>query len=193
MIPRRAKLALAIVPLAVGLQLPAGCSSPLSGLRPIQTAGPVEYRIDAGDRLRITVPDLKDLSAEYVVEETGVVAIPVIKQVNLRGKTFREAELAIEDALRSQQILVDPKVSVQPLDLRPLYIMGEVNRPGEYPYRQGMTVFSAISVAGGYTYRARSGKVSITRTVNGKQVRAAAVEDVAVLPGDRIQVAERWF
>lgn len=190
---RRTRLIVASMALVLGAQMTAGCGSKLSGLRPIEVATPEGTRVESGDRLRIVVADLKDLNADYVVDESGVVAIPVIKDVRVQGLTYREVEVAIEDTLRRQQILKNPKVSVQPLDLRPLYILGEVNKPGEYPYRQGMTVFSAISVAGGYTYRAKSGKVSITRIVNGKPVTGKASENSPVLPGDRILVIERWF
>jgi polysaccharide export outer membrane protein len=82
---------------------------------------------------------------------------------------------------------------VQAVELRPYYVMGEVNQPGEFRYREGMTVMAALSAAGGYTYRANVGKVAITRTVGGKEVTARADENTAIEPGDRIRVYERWF
>ena len=72
-------------------------------------------------------------------------------------------------------------------------MIGEVNSPGEINYRQGMTVLSAISAAGGYTYRAQEGQVEVVRTVNGQEVRSKASEDTLIQPGDRIRVYERWF
>lgn len=172
----------------------SGCSGGTSGLTQIeaQTSGP-EFRIDTADRLRIVVQEMKDLSNDYVVDETGSIALPLIKQVSVRNLTLRQAESEIERVLNEQRILVNPKVSIQPLDLRPLYILGEVNRPGEYAFRQGMTVFAAVSAAGGYTYRAKSGKVTITRRINGKTVTGLGNDDTEVLPGDRIKVLERWF
>src|SRR3546814_18555875 len=56
--------------------------------------------------------------------------------------------------LLDQQILRSPSVNVQVTKYRPFYIMGEVAKPGEYPYRPGMTVLTAVSTAGGYTFRA---------------------------------------
>jgi protein involved in polysaccharide export with SLBB domain len=185
-----AKAAFAALATPLGALLLSGCAGPTSGMARLQSDQSAEYRVGVGDKIRVVVQDLKDLNADYVVDETS---FPMIKQVPVRDKTYREVELAVEDALRKQQILVNPKVSVQPLDLRPLYIMGEVNRPGEYPFRQGMTVFSAVSVAGGYTYRAKSGEVSLTRTIDGRPVTRSAREDAMVLPGDQIRIYERWF
>jgi polysaccharide export outer membrane protein len=183
--------ALAVVSMALAT---GACSSQLSGLDPLQGHSAIpEYHIDSGDKLRIVVQDMKDLSTDYVVDETGVIAMPLIKEVGVRDKTLREAEREIERILQANKILNTPKVSVQPLDLRPLYVMGEVNRPGEYTFRQGMTVFAAISVAGGFTYRANSGRVAITRTVAGKQVTGTGTDATPVMPGDRIRVVERWF
>jgi polysaccharide export outer membrane protein len=111
----------------------------------------------------------------------------------VRGKTFREIEDAIENTYRTAGILTNPLVTVQPGELRPFYVMGEVNKPGEYAYRQGMTVLAALSAAGGYTYRAQTGSVAITRTTNGQNVEARGTEDTPIQPGDRIRVYERWF
>lgn len=172
----------------------SGCSGGLGNLDPLQAQAALpEYRIDTADKLRIVVQEMKDLSNDYVVDETGAIALPLIKQVPVRDKTLREAEGAIEQVLAERGILVNPKVSIQPLDLRPLYILGEVNRPGEYAFRQGMTVFAAVSAAGGYTYRANTAKVAVTRNINGKPVTGTADADTIVLPGDRIKVTERWF
>ncbi|MBB3862561.1 polysaccharide export outer membrane protein [Novosphingobium hassiacum] len=171
-----------------------GCASGLGKLDPLQAQAEIpEYRVDAGDKLRIVVQDMKDLSSDYIVDGTGSVAMPLIKNVNLRNRTLREAELEIEHILQADKVLKNPKVSIQPLDLRPLFVMGEVNRPGEYVFRHGMTVFAAVSAAGGYTYRANTGRVAITRSINGAPVTGTASDDTPVMPGDRIKVVERWF
>jgi polysaccharide export outer membrane protein len=117
----------------------------------------------------------------------------MVKDVVVRGKGFREIEDAIANAYRAGGILTNPLVTVQPGVLRPFYVMGEVNKPGEYAYRQGMTVLAALSAAGGYTYRAQTGAVAIIRTTNGQDVEARASEDTPIQPGDRIRVYERWF
>jgi len=105
-----------------------------------------------------------------------------------------EIEQGIAASLLRQGIMTgDPVVNVGPVELRPFYVVGEVNKPGQFEYRQGMTVLAAISAAGGYTYRAQTGKVAVTRIVNGKDVTSKADEFATVLPGDRIRVYERWF
>ena len=84
-------------------------------------------------------------------------------------------------------------ISVQPVRLRPVYILGEVKTPGEYQYRAGMSVLAAISVAGGYTFRAQQDAVEITRTVNGRPVVGKATAADMIQPGDTVRVHEKWF
>jgi protein involved in polysaccharide export with SLBB domain len=76
---------------------------------------------------------------------------------------------------------------------RPFYVVGEVQRPGSYPYVTDMTVLNAIATAGGQTYRANMGGFYIKRVVDGKTVRVAATQESRVQPGDTIQVRERFF
>lgn len=155
-------------------------------------AGP--YRVGAGDKLHIVVQDLDAANGDYTVEDTGAISLPYIKQITVVGLSYREIEQGIAAALLKQGIMSgDPVVNVGAIELRPFYVTGEVNKPGQFPFRQGMTVLSALSAAGGYTYRAKTGEVAITRTVDGKEMTAKAVETTPVLPGDTIRVYERWF
>ncbi len=78
-------------------------------------------------------------------------------------------------------------------DLRPFYILGEVKNPGSNPYVNGMTVINAVVLAGGYTYRARENRVLIIRASDPKRKSAPADHGTAVLPGDIIDVPERFF
>ena len=86
-----------------------------------------------------------------------------------------------------------PTVSVQPVKLRPFYVLGEVKSPGEYQYRAGMSVLAAVSAAGGYTFRAQQGNVGVTRMVDGRQVEGRASEREMIQPGDTIRIYEKWF
>lgn len=171
----------------------AGCGASTNGMAALPNTPAGIYRVESGDQLLITVQDLESAKGEYVVDDSGVISLPMIKDVVVRGKGFREIEDAIEDAYRAAGVLNNPLVTVQPGELRPFYVMGEVNKPGEYAYRQGMTVLAALSAAGGYTYRARTGEVVIVRTTNGQDVEARANEETPIQPGDRIRVYERWF
>lgn len=171
----------------------ASCGTPMGGMTSLESAPPGTYRVESGDQLLITVQNLDSAKDAYVVDDSGAISLPLIKDIVVRGQGFREIEDTIENAYRAGGILTNPLVTVQPGELRPFYVMGEVNKPGEYAYRQGMTVLAALSAAGGYTYRAQTGAVAITRTTNGQNVEARATEDTPIQPGDRIRVYERWF
>ena len=79
------------------------------------------------------------------------------------------------------------------LNYRPFYILGEVNKPGSYPYVSGMTVLNAVAIAGGFSYRARSARIIIIRASDPERSDRLAKENTIVLPGDVIKVPERFF
>lgn len=170
----------------------ASCGGP-SSLASLPSPPSGEYRVNTGDTLQIAVQDIEAADGEYTVDETGSISLPMVKEIEVRGLTFREISTKIEQQYRSAGILTAPIVNVQPANLRPYYVIGEVNRPGEFSYRQGMTVLAAISAAGGYTYRASRGEVEVTRNIDGREVVGRADETTVILPGDRIRVFERWF
>lgn len=183
--------------MAILALLSSGCASGVGGLPQLESAEVQEYRLAPGDELRVLVPGLSTMEASstttYVVNDRGQVSIPGMGPIEGTGRTIPELEQAIAQKLVESQLLVSPTVSVQPIRLRPFYILGEVNRPGEYPYRPGISVLSAISVAGGYTFRADQKQVAITRIVNGKSVTARAGQNTFIQPGDTIRVHEKWF
>jgi len=151
------------------------------------------YRLAAGDKVRVTVYGHEDLSGEFDVDGTGRLSLPLIREVNAAGLTVRELEEAIIGRL-SPDYLKQPQVSVAVLNYRPFYIMGEVQSPGSYPYVNGMTVMNAVAVAGGFTYRAKKGAVRVLREVeSGGQRKLDLPLDAPVLPGDVIEVRERFF
>ncbi len=182
-----------ILAAAMCLALTGACSSGMGNLPSLDSISATEVKLAPGDKIRVSVQDLDAMSGDYIIDETGSVALPLINQVAAAGMTYTEMQSAIETKLAQQQVLNNPNVTVQPLELRPIYIMGEVRQPGEYAYRQGLTVFAAISMAGGYTYRAATDEVAVTRMVGDKPTTAVATENSVILPGDRIEVYERWF
>ena len=157
-----------------------------------QGAGSEEYRFAAGDQLKITVYGHEDLSGEFDVDGVGDVAMPLIDEVAAKGRTANELELAIVDALKPDY-LKNPSVSVEVLNYRPYYIIGEVETPGSYPYINGMTVVTAVAIAGGFTYRARKGRFKIVRAEGEQPIELEAELDFEILPGDVIEVRERLF
>lgn len=156
------------------------------------TASASSYRLGAGDQLRVTVFGHEDLSGEFEVDGNGIIALPLINNVNAQGKTPDELEAAIVDKLKPDY-LKDPRVSVDVLNYRPFYIFGEVNEPGSFPYVNGMTVLNAVAMAGGFTYRARTSEVQIIRAADQSRTPQPAKRDTVVLPGDVIEVPERFF
>jgi polysaccharide export outer membrane protein len=87
--------------------------------------------------------------------------------------------------------LKNPKVSVEVMNYRPFYILGEVNEPGSYPYRAGMTILNAAAMAGGFTYRADERDIEVTRGGTGEP--SLMDPTTIVQPGDVIRVNESLF
>jgi polysaccharide export outer membrane protein len=174
----------------------AACSSGLSSLDSLPPAPIAAYRLGAGDEVRLLIPGLTAAEATnvtYVINDRGQLSLPLLGDVDAGGQTVPELQQSIATQLAQRQLLNAPTVSVQPVRLRPVYILGEVKTPGEYQYRAGMSVLAAISVAGGYTFRAQQDAVEITRTVNGRPVVGKATPADMIQPGDTVRVHEKWF
>lgn len=168
-------------------QVPADL--PTGGQQEDAVAG---YRLGAGDQVRVTVFRHEDLSGEFQLDGEGFFALPLVGEVKGGGKTVRDLEVDIEDSFRDGGYLVNPQVSLEVLNYRPFYILGEVNQPGSYPYVNGMTVINAVALAGGYTYRASQGSITVQRGgSNSDKVGVGPTSQV--LPGDIITVPERFF
>ena len=155
-------------------------------------AADTEYRLAPGDRVKVIVFGHEDLSGEYEVDSEGRLPLPLIKSVQAAGLTIQEVEQAITDKLQPDY-LKNPKVGVVMLEYRPFYILGEVKNPGSYPYSSNLTVVSAVALAGGYTYRARKSRIVIIRANDPDQKKIPADSNTPVLPGDVIEVPERFF
>jgi polysaccharide export outer membrane protein len=118
--------------------------------------------------------------------------LPLIQTVKASGLTVQELERSIAAKL-SPDYLKNPRVSVEIISNRPFFILGEVQKPGSYPYVNGMTVVTAVALAGGFTYRADSDEVYITRVTDKEKTKQSADQDTPVMPGDVIEVPERYF
>lgn len=178
---RRAAIAVQVLILAAALS-PASAASV-----------DAKYILGSGDRLKITVFGETDLSGEYEIDGVGVVAFPLIGGVPAAGETARILEGRIVKKLQDG-FLKNPTVNIEILTYRPFFILGEVKRPGSYPYKNGLTVLNAVAMAGGYTYRAKSNRWVVTRSGSKKyQDREIEAGSFRVLPGDTIVVPERFF
>jgi len=150
-----------------------------------------EYVLGIGDKVRLTVFGETDLSGDYVISSTGKVALPLIGDVLAAGNSVRAFEQAVRQKL-SNGYLRDPRVSAQVINYRPFFILGEVAKPGSYPYVNGMRVVNAVALAGGYTYRADRKDIRIKHSKDNKK-EALVPEEAIVMPGDIIRVPERFF
>jgi polysaccharide biosynthesis/export protein VpsN len=149
------------------------------------------YTLCSGDRIKITVFGENDLSGVFQVDGSGYISFPLIGEVTARGLNIRELEQNLVSKLQDGY-LVDPLISLEVLNYRPFYILGEVKSPGQYEYVSGITLYNAVAMAGGYTYRARRNKAQITRDGSGELIENADHSTV-ILPGDIINIRERFF
>jgi protein involved in polysaccharide export with SLBB domain len=180
---------------AIGLLL-AGCYrdyGPVVAEPALLPPPTVATPIQIGDRLTITVYDEANLTGVYDVTPAGVVVLPLIGAVKAVGTTSTELAQEITGRYSRGKFLQDPKVTVAVVEYRPIYIFGEISRPGSYPYRPGLNILTAVTAAGGLTYRGRRDTVLIQRS--GEQVwnEYPLLSSVEIMPGDLIRIPERYF
>lgn len=176
---------------ALAIFAPMGAVDAIAQSQTAVAPGAVEYRLGSGDRVRITVFGEDDLTGDFELDGSGMFSFPLVGTVNAQNQTVRELEGTIADLLLDG-FLRNPQVSVEVLNYRPFYIVGEVNEPGSYSYRAGMTVINAVAMAGGFTFRADEDDIEITRRAASQQSLAAGPLTI-VMPGDVVKVKERFF
>jgi polysaccharide export outer membrane protein len=166
-----------------------GVLDPATGAR---AQGLEEYRLGPGDRVKIDVFGQEDLSGEFEVDSLGRISLPLLGPIEANNKTTAELQTLIVDGL-DKDFIVDPRVSIQVVNYRPFFILGQVNKPGSYAYIAGMTVRQAIAVAGGFTRRAREEPVIVIHANDPEQTEHETGLGDLVLPGDTIEVRRRLF
>lgn len=150
-----------------------------------------DYRLGPGDRLRISVYGEAELTGEFVVSTTGVVSYPLIGDHPAQGKTVAEFTESLRTALT--RYVLRPNMSVEVLNYRPFFILGEVQDPGTYPYAGGLNVMNAVATAGGFSYRADTRRVFIKHADEVAEREYALTSTTPVLPGDTVRIPERRF
>lgn len=180
---------------ALLLAATAACVNPTAGLQPFPRVAENAngYELGGGDKIRVVVIGFEDLSNEYNVSDTGTISMPMIGTIAANGKTTEQLEAQIAGTLETLQLAVDPTVSVQIEAYRPFYILGEVRTPGPYPYVPGMSVLTAVAIAGGHTFRANTEIYKISRTTGGEVMTGTGDANTQVMPGDTVVVYEAWF
>lgn len=177
--------------IALALLLAIGGCAGGGATREPGAAVPV-YRLAPDDRLRVTVYGEEGLTGTFVIGSEGKVSFPLLGMIKASGLTVSQFQAALADQLDSQYVK-NAKVSVDILEYRPFYILGEVNRAGQYPYRVGLTVNQAVATAGGFTYRASRKVVTIQHSNEPDEERLRLTPDLKILPGDTLRVLERHF
>jgi polysaccharide export outer membrane protein len=168
-----------------------GCASDNLKPLPKEAAAP-EYHLGPGDRLSIMVFGEDNMTGEYDVDDTGTVSVPLAGRVQVNNMTPAELEQALDQRL-GKGLVANPQVAVSVVRYRPFYILGEVKNPGAYPYYSGATVLSAVAMAGGYTYRAKTGTIEVVRPDGADTDPKLAKEEAYLQPGDIVIVPLRWF
>jgi protein involved in polysaccharide export with SLBB domain len=151
-----------------------------------------DYRLGAADKVRVLVYNEPNLSGEFAVNSGGFLALPLIGDVLAVNRTTTEIRTEIEKRL-SDGYLRSPQVSIDVLVFRPFYILGEVNKPGDYPYSAGLTVLKAVATANGFTYRADQKHVFLKHPGDVTERKYSVSTDLPLQPGDTIRIAERYF
>ena len=175
----------------------AGCADPIaSGVAPAPAASnqlpTYSYNLSGGDRVRVVVFGDASLGGEFLVDGSGFVSLPLIGQVDVRGLTSEQLQKRIVARLADGYVK-DPRVAVEVLTTRPFYILGEVNKPGQYPFANGLTVLGAVAQAGGFTYRAKTKEALIKHAGQDAERAYQVTAATLVAPGDTIRIKERWF
>lgn len=170
----------------------AACS-PGGGLPELRSGEASSYRLGPGDAVRLITFGEDSLTGEFRVSDSGTIALPLLGPLPAAGLSPDQLGRRVGDALVKANLLKSPSVSVEIIAYRPIFVLGEVSKPGQYPYQPGMTMVTAAAVAGGFTYRAVNDYAAIVRTQGGVAVEGKALRQSFVQPGDVITVLERWF
>ncbi|BDG02532.1 polysaccharide biosynthesis/export family protein [Anaeromyxobacter oryzae] len=170
---------------------------------PVAAAPAVASTLGAGDVLEVRVFQEPELSGVYQVGPQGDVMFPLCKQVVVDGLTANGAAEKLRACL-ANGFLRDPQVSVlvKEYNSKKVFVFGEVQKPGTFPYQDGMSIVQAVTIAGGFTKTAAQNSTSVTRRVNGTESKVKVnVQDIALgkapnftlEPGDIVYVPESLF
>lgn len=184
--------------LLLGL-LASSCSDPTLGpvtadeqRAMIEAAATTSPALQPGEKIHVIVFGEDRLTGEYEIDPAGFVSLPLAGTLKAAGLTKQQLEQGLAKKF-SGEYLRNPKVTVDVTSFRPFYILGEVSKPGEYPYKSGLNVMSAIAVAGGATYRASRSLVLIQHIGETGFREYPISPTIPLLPGDLIKLPERYF
>jgi protein involved in polysaccharide export with SLBB domain len=175
-----------LLPLLLSIVLPVAAE---------EDGGITTYTLNTGDHVQVTVFEEPDLSIKAVLDDTGAISFPLLGELVVRGLTPRDLESRIAEGLRGR-FLINPRVNVSILEYRPFFVRGEVASPGSFPFKPGLTVEKAVSMAGGFTARASKSEfyiISDDNTADDTEARKSATLSSRVHPGDVINIEQSFF
>ena len=170
----------------------AGCA-PGADLMTLPSYNPSDYRLGLDDQIRVITYGETQLSANFRVNDHGKVAIPLLGDLQAADLTTTQFAAEMIAVLQERKLLLHPSVSVEIAAYRPIAILGEVAKPGQYPYQPAMTMLTAVAAAGGFTYRAVETYAYVVRQDGEHSVVGRLLPQSYVKPGDVIKIYERHF
>lgn len=178
--------------LFAGLTISVSNAADMSGESGQKFSDSRTYRLGSGDVISITVFDEDDLSRlNYRLPDTGLISFP-FGEVRALGLSITELETRVIEGLRKGYLL-NPRVSVSMMEYRPFFVIGQVNKPGGYPYQVGMTVRKAVALAGGFAPRGSESKIFVVREDDTQNAQSKIDLDGDISPGDTVTVEEGFF
>jgi polysaccharide export outer membrane protein len=155
--------------------------------------GVSDYRLMVGDKVRVTQYDVASETGEYTVDPAGAIIVPPLAPLVVAGLTPNAAARLIEKKFTEGGLLRAPRITLEVTAYGPIFVLGEVARPGEFVYKPGMSLLAAVAAAGGYTYRADKSRVFIRRSGDALETVYDLTADLVVMPGDVVRVPEIHF
>jgi polysaccharide biosynthesis/export protein len=171
----------------------ATACAPGRDLPDLPQSAPAAYRLGPGDVVRVITFGEEATTGEFRVNDSGDIALPLIGSIQASGLSTDSVAARVTEALQHANLLRAPSVVAEVVAYRPIFVLGEVSKPGQYPYQPGMTVVTAAAVAGGFTYRAIDAYAAVVRTQDGVAMEGKATRHSFVQPGDVITIFERRF
>ncbi len=173
-----------------GCAMLMGCAS--TATRPLPSVDLVEYRLAPGDKLRLDVFREAGFSGEYTINDQGMIGVPEMGDVRAAGKTLAQLRSDLTAVLRRDYVR-NARINLDVVSYRPIYILGEVEKPGEYAFAGGMSVYALVAKAGGFTYRANAHVVWIRHAGEASEAAYELTSGASVLPGDTVRIGPRYI
>lgn len=151
------------------------------------------YRLGPNDKIRVITYGEQGLSGEFGIDDNGFIAVPLLGSIHAEGMTAADLAKQLQATMQARKLFAEPSVVVEVTKYRPVYVLGEVQHPGPFPYEAHMTFLQAVALAGGFTPRAVKSTCEVIRTTQAGSQRGRLEPTGHVEPGDVITVLERNF